>query len=63
MDGEVASMDNSFKSLGSEGRPRNGVIAGESMGSRGPFQRWEVLEHICLQGGMIPKRGRGETDV
>lgn len=39
MDGKAASVDNSFKRFGSEGRLRNGaVVAGGSMESRGPFQ-------------------------
>lgn len=48
MDGKAASVDKSFESLGSEERPRNGAVAGGSLGSRGPFRRWEILEHICL---------------
>lgn len=35
------------------------------MGSGGHFQIWEILEHICLWSGMIPRGGsqRGHSWV
>lgn len=37
-DGKAASVDNSFKTLGSEGRPRNGAVAEGCMGQGGIFR-------------------------
>lgn len=59
-DGKAASVDSSFKTPGSEGRPRNGAVAEGCIGSGGHFQRWETLEHICLWSRMIPWGRKGE---